>query len=475
MAEARQARGYLGKARLMFETEYRVLPDEPGAYLLPITNEDIDGGRPLNSKDTLTGRRAPGRPYADNMDVSGNITATSNIMASGVLLKALCGSPSTSELNENLLLSGSAVNCGQGFVRLGCVKHGLRPFTEVTISGSVNYDGVYNIQPESGSDDIVIEAVFIAEDFSGTETVRRGAVRHLDGADAVDLGGGLVGIDVAESDYMPGAAITIAGTENYDGTYVLDDSTVPGRIVVSAVYAAESFSGSEKLTPRYFKHVFKLGDEQPSFALEREVPLTGDKDNEAFHAYEGLKVSSLSITSGTSGQLTWGIGVTGATSRLLKKSLAHTTKEYTDKDFENFGGDVRISGEYQGRITSCSISVNTNLDTSNGYVKGSQGTRRSLAEGTPSLSGSITALYADTSLLKKAKNRTEVELSIGFVSGGCTLEYLYPEALLQESGSTPKLSGPQGIVCEYQIQAYQDKNEYDSAFVATLINGIASY
>jgi len=72
--------------------------------------------------------------------------------------------------------------------------------------------------------------------------------QNLDNAAAIDKGNGLVGIPCTGHGYADGALIHIFGTVNYDGFYVLDDSTSADIMVIEATYAAENFTGNETVS-----------------------------------------------------------------------------------------------------------------------------------------------------------------------------------------------------------------------------------
>ncbi|GKT30984.1 hypothetical protein ADUPG1_005712, partial [Aduncisulcus paluster] len=105
-------------------------------------------------------------------------------------------------------------------------------------------------------------------------------------------------------------------------------------------------------------HVFKLGDKQPSFSLEENIPVAALVDNEAFWLNEGSKVNSFSCNSSGDGQLTFTVGITYAMPRNLAASVAYSVKELADTDFRNFYGDLRLGGEVLGSVTSSAVQVN---------------------------------------------------------------------------------------------------------------------
>jgi len=75
--------------------------------------------------------------------------------------------------NSKTLDNDNAVNSGGGLVRINCAGHGFFPGQEIVIAGTVNYNGSYTL-PITGllnADYFEIEADYVAELFSGSETV----------------------------------------------------------------------------------------------------------------------------------------------------------------------------------------------------------------------------------------------------------------------------------------------------------------
>lgn len=67
--------------------------------------------------------------------------------------------------------NAAAVNAGSGLVTMPATAHGFKVGTTVAISGSTNYDGLYEIQAVAANTFNII-ATFTAETFAGTETVQ---------------------------------------------------------------------------------------------------------------------------------------------------------------------------------------------------------------------------------------------------------------------------------------------------------------
>ena len=66
------------------------------------------------------------------------------------------------------------------------------------------------------------------------------------GQSAKNLGGGIVGLPVKKSPFVVGDTVSIGGSINYDGAYVLTGAS-DSEIRFAAVYFAETFSGTEGL------------------------------------------------------------------------------------------------------------------------------------------------------------------------------------------------------------------------------------
>ena len=73
------------------------------------------------------------------------------------------------------------------------------------------------------------------------------AEQTLNNAAAVDKGGGLVGIPLTGHGYSEGEILLLNGSTNYDGVYTLpsQSSGDANEIIITAVYQAETFAGTE--------------------------------------------------------------------------------------------------------------------------------------------------------------------------------------------------------------------------------------
>jgi len=73
------------------------------------------------------------------------------------------------------------------------------------------------------------------------------AALHPNAAAAVNMGNGRVGIPCTAHGLSWGAPIVISGTTHYDGAYSVTTDSTTDRIVITATYTAETFTGSEAI------------------------------------------------------------------------------------------------------------------------------------------------------------------------------------------------------------------------------------
>ena len=108
--------------------------------------------------------------------------------------------------------------------------------------------------------------------------------------DAVNKGGGKVGIPCTAHGLTSSDYIRLCGTLNYDGEYAVDATSGTNEIVITATYVAEKFTGSELIYVGMKNGTNLSGVESPAGTYKVNLP-----DN-----IGGLQVYSLS--QGVSGK-----------------------------------------------------------------------------------------------------------------------------------------------------------------------------
>lgn len=91
-----QARGYLSKVALDFETTFGTDPGSPNGLSMPVNSFDVKSSRNLNTAQTIRGNRNPAEPFDGNVRVNGSAVVPVDAIAFGYWLKAMFGNPTTS-------------------------------------------------------------------------------------------------------------------------------------------------------------------------------------------------------------------------------------------------------------------------------------------------------------------------------------------------------------------------------------------
>ncbi|UZP67712.1 phage tail tube protein [Desulfovibrio mangrovi] len=218
-----------------------------------------------------------------------------------------------------------------------------------------------------------------------------------------------------------------------------------------------------------YTHVFKVGDTQPSMIIEPAFPDVG-----MYLRGRGCKVGSFEFTAGGSGEHVVNIGVVGQDESKEAAPYDATPTQFAfDRMEKRHIASIKEGGAaVSGRITEISMKFDMGLDT-DGYTADTGGTLGDISEGLISISGSVTALFKDTTLFDKAAAGTETSLEITFTNGAHSLSFKLPETMY--SRSSPAISGPQGVRESYDFQGYLDDAADGSAIVVTLTNDVASY
>lgn len=268
-------------------------------------------------------------------------------------------------------------------------------------------------------------------------------------------------------------AQTLTGNRNpvepFDGNVVVN-----GNIVVpvdalafgywlKAMFGAPTTSGTGPYT-----HLFKVGNTQPSLVLEKKFATA----TASYAKMNGCKVGKMSMRVGGDGELTATLDIEGAAEALGTSPLDATVTAVALSRFNNFQASLKEGGSTLASCTDFSFDINFGLDTSV-YTLGTAGSRGDIPEGLLGITGSMTVLFEDLTLLNKAKNSTETALELTLDNGTHSLVFSFDEVQLQLN--TPGISGPQGIKLELPWVAYYGNDADASAIKVALTNSVATY
>jgi len=218
---------------------------------------------------------------------------------------------------------------------------------------------------------------------------------------------------------------------------------------------------------RYYQHVFKPGDLNPSWTIE-----DGWSNPAHYSRFTGMKLNSMGMEFGGDGELTASLDLLGASESVATAVLDAATDVHGFTRFNNFQASIKEAGVSVTNVATGSISINNNLD-GDVYVIGGGGFRGSIPEGLMDVSGNIRTLFEDQTLYNKAVNGTESSIQLTLANNGYSLDFLFNELQYKREGVDR--NGPAGVYVNMPFEAYYDDHADAAAVVATLVNDVASY
>lgn len=220
-----------------------------------------------------------------------------------------------------------------------------------------------------------------------------------------------------------------------------------------------------------YTHVFTVGDTIPSMIIDK-----GFSDVGLYYKYEGVKVNTMAVTFGGDGELIATFGLIGAKETKGTSAYDADPTDHTSIStrFENFEAAVTEGGASIATLTQVVLNVNNNLDGSI-YCLGDNGERSALPEGQIAVTGSITGIFQDDSLLLKGRNFTESALVVTLTDGVYSLAFDIGELVFDHT--SPGIPGPgnETILQTLNFVGYYGNDADASAIKITLVSSQASF
>jgi hypothetical protein len=254
------------------------------------------------------------------------------------------------------------------------------------------------------------------------------------------------------------------GNKDVTGTVVVPVDLKAIGLWLKGLFGSPTTTGS--VSP--YTHVYKIGDTIPSFLLD-----IGHTDGTLYYKYNGCKVNTFAMTVGGDGELISNVGIIGAKETKGTSAYDPSPTDYgsaADR-FENFEASAEEGGSAITYLTEFSFNIDNRCTPA--YCIGDAGVKSALTENEPMITGTITGLFQDDTLLAKGRADTESSLSIILTDGVYSLTFYFPE--ITYNHNKPPVNGPEGILLSLDFEAYYNDDASASAVVATLVNNIASY
>ena len=256
-------------------------------------------------------------------------------------------------------------------------------------------------------------------------------------------------------------AATLRGTRNpaepFDGNTSVDgDLVVPVDTGTFGLWLALLF-GAPESTPQgdgtLHKHVFKSGEELPSFWIEVMIAT----QTPIYKRSLGCKISTLALEAGGDGELTATLGLMAASQTQESTAAVAAPEEMPFNRLANFQALLKVDGQVTGNAMSFSVNLDNGLD---GDVR------------LMGVSGTMDVMVTDGDLYAKALASTPLDLELSFAKGQESLTIKLPKVQLQVTG--PVIDGPAGLKMSWNWQAYSVQPE-DAAMTVELVNTLPDY
>ena len=198
--------------------------------------------------------------------------------------------------------------------------------------------------------------------------------------------------------------------------------------------------------------VLKLGTDLKSYTVERQF-----EDIGVYEVFRGNMVNSMSMAINTDGLVTGSFGLMGKSLEVPSASLDTTpTDSGTFTPFDSYTGVIKEGGTAIAVITSFDFSIENGVTPS--FVIGSRDAN-TMTAGRVAVSGTISAYFADKTLLEKFINvtRTSIELQLGEDATIGTYTFDFPLVTLT-SASNPT-SGDGDVMLSIGFEATYDSTD----------------
>ena len=216
-----------------------------------------------------------------------------------------------------------------------------------------------------------------------------------------------------------------------------------------------------------YTHGFESGKTTiPSYSLEVGLP-----EVPQYIRFAGVRANSVAFNFQRSGEAQATLNLMAQSEGGETSTIDTNPQLFSYTRVSQFQGYVKSGGEFLANITSASVTYSNNLKKIETIRD--DGKVEAIDLGVASLSGSVSARYADNVLLDKAQSRTPIDLELGYqISDSLKLIITCHEVYLPK----PKRSidGPNGIKCSYDFQGAKN-DKVGRMMTVTLVNDVEEY
>lgn len=250
---------------------------------------------------------------------------------------------------------------------------------------------------------------------------------------------------------------------NVDGDIVAPIDMRNIGVWLKAVFGAPETTEADSV----YTHSFESGKTSiPSYSLEVGLP-----EVPQYIRFAGVRANSVAFNFQRSGEAQATLNLMAQSESGETSTIDTNPKLFSYTRVSQFQGYVKSGGEFLANVTSASVTYSNNLEKIETIRD--DGKVEAIDLGVASLSGSVSARYADNVLLDKARSGTPVDLELGYqLSDSLKLVITCHEVYLPK----PKRSidGPNGIECSYDFQGAKN-DKVGRMMTVTLVNDVEDY
>lgn len=206
-----------------------------------------------------------------------------------------------------------------------------------------------------------------------------------------------------------------------------------------------------------YTHTYTPGDLPTGLVLEKD--LGGAVASAArYEKFGGCRINGLNLIYPKEGWPTLNFDVLGASRAFASSPLDATPTDNGATPFHMHESSLEEGGASIAVVTNGNIQIVNSLNTDN-YTVGNSGERYNAPEGFAVISGQITALFDDKTLIDKAINDTDTSLKLtltrgdGLGSAGNESFSVEVQNMLYEEASPP-VEGPAGLMQTLNFMGY---------------------
>lgn len=198
------------------------------------------------------------------------------------------------------------------------------------------------------------------------------------------------------------------------------------------------------------QRVLVAGVEETSFTIEQEyTKLTGER----YERFTGMKVNTFSLSVPVNAMVTGTISFLGADGAFSSTPLdADPTESATHSPYDGLKGQLLEGGAPNAVITAVELSIDNGLETQ--FVL-FQKAAAAITEGRINITGTVSAMFENTDMLKKFLNETESSLVLVFGDGE-RASYRVTLPRIKYTGGDKPVDGEGSIVLSMPFQALLD-------------------